>query len=194
VSRAALIEDLRRKAAEDSEALWRDAKAEAEKCRLEAAREIEDRRARDSAQGAVTVRRLEEAAASRAQREAREILAKAATALAERLRGHARAELGRFRQEGADGLFEALATELPHRQWQRVSVNPADQQLARARFPQAEIVCNAGIAGGMVVEAEEGRIRVTNTLEARLETAWPDILPGLVEGILAETPDHRTAA
>lgn len=194
MSRVALIEDLRRKAAEDSEALWRDAKAEAEKYRLEAAREIEDRRSGDSARRAATARRLEEAAASLAQREAREILAKAATALADRLRALARAELERIRQQGADDLFEALASELPDRQWQRVHVNPADQQRARARFPRADVVCDAGIAGGMAVEAEDGRIRVSNTLEARLETAWPDILPGLVEGILAETADHRTAA
>lgn len=194
MSRAALIEELRRKAAEDSQALWRDAKAEAENCRLDAAREIEDRRSAVAAQAAATARRLEEAATAEAQRKVREMLAKAATALADRLHGLARVELARFREEGAGGLFEALASELPHRSWERVRVNPADLELARGIFPQAEVVCDAGIAGGMEAQAEAGRIRVSNTLETRLESAWPDILPGLVAEIFTEGPDHQPPA
>ena len=41
MSRAALIESLRSKAAEDAEAVWREAKAGAEKYRLEMAQALE---------------------------------------------------------------------------------------------------------------------------------------------------------
>jgi vacuolar-type H+-ATPase subunit E/Vma4 len=194
VSRAALIDDLRRKAAEDAEAVWRDAKAEAEKARLDAARQIEEQRASVAAEGAATARQLEEAATAEAERKAREIRMTASAALADRLRGLAGAELERIRQEGAARLFAALASELPVFRWERVRVHPADQQIAHAQFPEAEIECDAGIAGGMAVETEEGRIRVSNTLETRLETAWPDILPGLFADILEESPDHRPVA
>jgi vacuolar-type H+-ATPase subunit E/Vma4 len=194
VSRAALIEDLRQKAAEDAEAVWRDAKSDAEKAKLDAARQIEEQRTSVSAEAAATARRLEEAAIAAADRKAREVLMTAAASLAERLRGLARAELARLRDEGAEALFAALAAELPPRRWQRVRVNPADLQFARTQFPKAEIESDASIAGGMAVEAEEGRIRVSNTLETRLDTAWPDILPGLVAGILQEYPGHRPPA
>ena len=194
MSRAALIEDLRRKAAEDAEAVWRDAKAEAEKARLDAAREIEEQRTSVAAEVAATARRLEEAGTAEAERNAREIRMTAATTLANRLHGLARAELASFRQQGAERLFAALSAELPPVPWQRVRVSPADQPLARARFPEAVVECDASIAGGMAVEAEEGRIRVGNTLETRLESAWPDILPGLVADILEESPGHRPAA
>jgi vacuolar-type H+-ATPase subunit E/Vma4 len=194
VSRAALIEELRRKAVEDSEALWRDARAEAGNCRLEAAREIEDRRSAVAAQAAATALRLEEAAAAGAQREVREMLARATSALADRLHGLARVELARLHHAGAGGSFEALAAELPHRTWERVCVGPADLEVARRMFPQAEIVCDARIAGGMEAQDEAGRIRVSNTLETRLESAWPDILPGLVAEILTEGSSHQPVA
>jgi len=194
VSRAALLDDLRRKAAEDAEAVWRDAKAQAEKARFDAAREIEEQRTSVSAEVAAAARRVEEAATAEAERKAREIHVTAATALADRLHGLARAELGRFREQGAERLFAALVAELPPLRWQRVRVNPADQQLAHAQFPEARVECDASIAGGMAVEAEEGRIRVSNTLETRLDTAWPDILPGLIAGILQESPGHRPPA
>ncbi|MGB5105018.1 MAG: V-type ATP synthase subunit E family protein, partial [Steroidobacteraceae bacterium] len=139
-------------------------------------------------------RRLEEAAGAEAARRSREILAAATRTLADRLQVIARAALERLRQDAADGLFEALAAELPPRQWQLVRVNPADEQRARVLFPQAEIVGDAGISGGMTVEAEGGRIRVSNTLETRLDAAWPDVVPGLVAGILAENSDDRAAA
>jgi vacuolar-type H+-ATPase subunit E/Vma4 len=46
----------------------------------------------------------------------------------------------------------------------------------------------------MEVEAEAGRIRVSNTLEARLATAWPDVLPGLIAKVLAESSSHQPVA
>lgn len=194
MSRAALIEDLRRKAAEDAEAVWREARAEAERCRLDADRQVEEQRTVLAKQVAAAARQLEEAANVEAARKSRELLAAASAELGDRLHRLARAGLGRLREEGADRLFAALAAELPRRSWERVRVNPADRHRAQAWAPQAEVVCDAGVAGGLEVEAEEGRIRVSNTLDTRLDTAWPDILPGLVAGILAEHPNDRPAA
>jgi vacuolar-type H+-ATPase subunit E/Vma4 len=192
VSRAALIEDLRRKAVEDTEAVWREARAEAERCRLDAERQVEEQRKVLAKKVAAAARQFEEAANFEAARKSRELLAAASAELAERLHRLARTGLGRLREEGADGLFAALAAELPRRSWERV--NPADRHRAQAWASQADVVCDAGVAGGLEVEAEEGRIRVSNTLDTRLDTAWPDILPGLVAGILAEYPDDRPAA
>ena len=194
MGRQALIEDLRRKAAADAEAVWRSARAEAEQWRLDAAREIEARRVEKTREAAEAARRQEEAALADAERRSREVRATTTAALAERLHGIARDVLRGLGQEGGRHLFQSLADELPPREWQSVHVGPQDLVFARERFPRAQIVCDDSISGGLAVAAEEGRILVRNTLEARLRAAWPDLLPGLVAEVLRESGDRGTAA
>jgi len=194
VSRAGLIQTLQQGAAEDTAALWRDARAEADKLRLEAAREIDAERLATAQQVAATGQRIEQAATAAAEREARDIRMSAAIALAERLHGLALAELPKLRAQNPERLFSALAAELPTLAWQKVRVNPADETLARQHFPQARVECDAQISGGMETEVEGGRIRVNNTLEARLETVWPELLSGLIATILPEASDHQSPA
>ena len=194
MSRAALIESLQRQAAEDAEAVWREAKADVEKYRHELAQALEQQRKHGQQASADTARRLDEAATVEAQRRAREISMNAAIALAGRLRRLAIAELERSPIEDAEQFFVALARELPAHAWQTVRVNPSDQDRARRNFPGGDVVCDNAIAGGMEVEAEAGRIRVSNTLETRLATAWPDVLPGLIAKVLAESSSHQPVA
>jgi len=100
----------------------------------------------------------------------------------------------RLRKAGAEAGFAALAAELPASEWRRLRVNPADESAARRLFPMAEVEGEPTIAGGLRAEADGGRIAVDNSLEARLETAWPDLLPGLIRSIDTESSDHRPAA
>ena len=65
-----------------------------------------------------------------------------------------------------------------------MSVNPEDRTAARSLFPQAEVIADATIAGGL--DVEDGPVRISNTLQSRLESAWPEILPGLMKEILEE--------
>lgn len=185
----ALIDALRKSAEQKAAAIWRDARAAAEQCKADAAAAAEAQRAQTRQEIAAHEREL--ADAGEGEGKARKIRMAVTTALAERLYRLAHEVLPRFRNEEYEALFAALAGELPSRSWQRVSVNPADESLARARFSQAQIVCDEAIVGGMEVQAENGRIRISNTLETRLATAWPDILPGLVHAILQEFSDHR---
>lgn len=194
MSRAALIEALRRKAAGDAAAIWQKAEADAENRKREAARSVEERRTVLLQQVETQRKRLEDAETAAAERKARELRVTAEVSLAQRLYRLALVSLQGLRQESPQRLFAALTAELPSRSWQRVRVNPADEVLARAHFPQAEVVCDEAIIGGMEVEADDGRIRVSNTLEARLQSAWPDILPDLIASVLAESSDHRPAA
>jgi vacuolar-type H+-ATPase subunit E/Vma4 len=190
MSREALIDSLRAKAAEDAEAIWRDARADAEKCRREMAQSLERRREERQQAAAAVARRLDDEAA---QHRAREMRMNAAIMLADRLQQVARSELPALRGDAPEQLFAALANELPDREWQRVTVNRADRDIARQRFPRAEIVCDEAVTGGMEVEAEQGRIRISNTLETRLATAWPDILPALIQDVLAQSHGHQPA-
>ena len=194
MSRAGLIQTLRQGAAEEQAALWNDARGEADRVRLEAAAEIDAQRRAAEAQTAATVRRIEQEATGTAEREARDLRMSARIALAEKLKALAIAELPNLRTQNPEELFVALTAELPAYAWRKVRVNPADEAYARTRFPQAQIECDARISGGMEAEAEGGRIRVNNTLDARLETAWPELLSDLIAAILPETSDHESSA
>jgi vacuolar-type H+-ATPase subunit E/Vma4 len=192
VSRAGLIQTLQQGATEETAALWGDARAEADKLRLEAAREIDAERLATAQQVAATAQRIEQAETAAAEREARDIRMSARIALAERLHGLALAELPNLRAQNPERLFSALAAELPALAWQKVRVNPADESLAREHFPQAHVERDTQISGGMETEAEGGRIRVNNTLEARLETVWPELLSRLIVTILPEASNDQS--
>lgn len=193
MGREALIKSLRSRAAEDVDALWRDVRARADGHRLELAQALEQQRSRDAQAAAALARRLEDAATLEARQRAREIRAQAALGLADRLYRLAVAELSAQHDSGGSDLFRALARELPARDWQRVRTNPADRELAHEQFPHAEVVCDANIRGGLEAEADGARIRVSNTLETRLATAWPDVLPDLIRDLLPDAHDQRTA-
>ena len=194
MSRAGLLQRLQQGAAEDTAGLWSDAKAEADKLRLEAHREIDAGRLATEKQSAATAQRIEQTAVAAAEHEAQDIRMSAAIALAARLHGLAVAELPHLRAQNPERLFSALAAELPARAWQRVRVNPADEALARQHFPQAQVVCDPQISGGIETEAEDSRIRVSNTLEARLEALWPELLSGLITALFPEASSHQPPA
>jgi len=194
VSRAGLIQRLQQGAAEETAALWKDARAEADQLRQEAAREIDAERLATAQQAAATVQRIEQEATAAAEREARDIRMSARIALAERLHGLALTELPNLRAQDPERLFNALAAELPLVEWQKVKVNPADETLARQCFPQTQVECDTHISGGMETEAEDGRIHVNNTLEARLGTAWPELLSDLIATILREASNDESPA
>jgi vacuolar-type H+-ATPase subunit E/Vma4 len=194
MGREALLESLRTTAVEDREAVWRDARAAADKYRGELGQAAEAERARVAQSAAEASHRLARDAVGEARRRAREQRANAARQLAERCRGLAQEELPRLRVQGDAALFRALADELPALRWTRVQVNPADLDPARQCYPQSEVVADAGISGGLAVETEGGRIRVSNTLDTRLGVAWPDLIPILVGKLLPEAGDEPPAA
>jgi vacuolar-type H+-ATPase subunit E/Vma4 len=194
MARSVLIESLRSQAARDVQAVGEAARAEAERLRVDLAAALQQERINLDLAAAAEVRRLETEGATAAEHRARELRAGAAVRLAERLLALARAELPQLRGGAPARLFEALARELPLRRWQRVRVNPADVELAARQFPDAAVDVDPAISGGMELECEDGRIRVSNTLETRLAIAWADLLPRLIAQTTAESRPHGTAA
>ena len=194
MGRSALIESLRAKAAHDAEAARDAARREAEEHRKQLAAALEARR-EELAQAAETVARGDAAQCLAAARhEARALRMSAVVDLATRLHELAAAELATLGREGGEALFAALADELPERDWQRIRVNPSQAKTARDRFPDAAIEPDESVSGGLEAAAEDGRLHVDNTLEARLEAAWPELAPGLVAEALAERESDGTAA
>jgi vacuolar-type H+-ATPase subunit E/Vma4 len=194
MGRSALIESLRAKAAQDAEAARDAARREAEEHRTQLAAALEARR-EELAQAAEAIARGDAAQSLAAARhEARALRMSAVVDLATRLRELAATELAALGREGGEALFAALADELPERDWQRIRVNPAQAKIAKRRFPDAAIEPDESVSGGLEATAEEGRLHVDNTLEARLEAAWPDLAPGLIAEALAERESDGIAA
>jgi V/A-type H+-transporting ATPase subunit E len=67
---------------------------------------------------------------------------------------------------------------------QRASrVNPADTDIAKRSFPEADIIADQNITGGMTVLLGNGEVQVSNTFEKRLEKAWEEIAPLIIKDI-----------
>lgn len=181
-----LISSLRQEADDKAEKFWREARAEVEQARTEAAAGLERIRAEQARRQASAVREATLHVLSEAEKTARHMRLATLGELSERLSRLAAALLPQFREQDYGELFEALVRELPPYAWETVRVNPEDAAMAGHYFPGAKIVPDIRISGGMEVDGDGGRIRIVNTLEKRLERGWPELLPVLIEEIYRE--------
>ncbi len=192
MSHQALIEELRRQAAAEKQAIWQAVEAEAAAYRAAAEqRWAGERAALEEEQRAASAARAR-AIRLAAEQEGRQVKAQAEMALAERLYQLARRVMPVLQDEVRGEMFVRLARELPARPWTRVHVNPSDLAWAREFFPQAEVVADGDITGGVEALDRQGGLRVINTLEKRLERGWPLILPAIFAE-LGRLADDRPA-
>lgn len=113
--------------------------------------------------------------------------------LSSRLYSLAASSLHMLRIQGYGDIFHRLVLELPSHVWRNVRINPEDSGLAQKFFPDAEIIPDSNVTGGMEVEAEGGGVRIINTLEKRVERAWPLMLPLLMNDIHRKVTENGTA-
>lgn len=131
---------------------------------------------------AASGKRTEEAL-SEAAKKARLINIAEDLRLAERLYRISHASLHRLRNPDYQTSFRIMAEELPPLDWKTIRVNPEDAVIAREHFPEARIITDDSISGGMDVVTDDDKIRVINTLEKRLEHAWWEILPHILKDL-----------
>ncbi len=175
-----LMNALRDKGEEKAATLWLHVEAEAQRLRAEAANrveatKVEQARAQVRAQASLTKGiRME------AERTERHMWSAAKSQLAERCYQLARQSLADLRNPENDRVLRALADELPEEAWEEVRVHPVDRDRAVRLFPGARVLTDPDISGGLEVVGRKGRLRVRNTLDKRLERAWPDLLPAIL--------------
>ncbi|MGD1074833.1 MAG: V-type ATP synthase subunit E [Thermodesulfovibrionales bacterium] len=187
-----LIESLRQDADKRIESVWQDAEAEAEKIKAELSRKIELMREETVRALSSEGRNILMHALSEADKQARICRLSAEKRLSDRFFLTASSSLSRLRNARYRDVFKAIAGELPPLSWQTVSVNPEDVGIAREIFPNAEIIQDAGITGGLAAVAEGAKIRIINTFEARLGRAWDDLLPELIKDVYRVGSDNAT--
>jgi len=183
-----LLEKLRREGDDQAESFRRAAELEATELRAAAAdrlRELEaayDLRCRQLCEG------NRRDIMAEAEHTAALTCLRAEARLAARLRQRAAAQLPALRiRLGAD-LLGKLAAELPEEEWREVRVHPDDVAMAAHRFPGAAVSPDSTISGGLVAVSGDGTLEVVNTLETRLERAWPDLLPQIMDDVRRERP------
>jgi vacuolar-type H+-ATPase subunit E/Vma4 len=176
-----LIGSLRAAGDEKLKTIRTEAEQEAVRIRTDAARRIEALQEERTRKHAAEVAKQSEALMAEANRTVRVIGLRAERALADRLYGVARASLPALRNVGYRDVFTGFARELPKFTWKTVRVNPGDVAQAREQFPEAEVLADPGIIGGLEAASDGDRVRVVNTFEKRLERMWEEILPDIMK-------------
>src|SRR5512143_469660 len=146
-----LIDSLKQAADGRVRHLWSDAEAEAAKIRVDAGSRLELLREESAKKQAASATDLVNRALSEAKSRARIQRLSAEKEMSGRLYETAKALLPSLRNHSSEAVFMALVQELPPGTWQTVRVHPADVDLAKKYFPQAEILADARINGGMEV-------------------------------------------
>jgi V/A-type H+-transporting ATPase subunit E len=183
MSQRELLAALRQEGEDRIAALWQEAEKEVEALRAENAAKLEaleaGRRGALAEEKEAISRPIFAKAAATEQR----LTLVAEERVAQRLRTLAEEHLPRLCSDPYDETFAALVAELPAASWARVTLHPDDRERGASFFPGALLRPDPAIRGGVEVETDEGRIRVVNTLDKRLERAWPEILPVLMKEV-----------
>ena len=173
--------------------LWAEAESEVAARRQVLAAELDRQRQQadeEARQAALAVTRA-------AQTTSRQILRRcrlqAEAALAERLRLLAGQLLAEMADAERERLWRGCVAELPQASWQALRVAPADVERARRDFPQAEVLTDHLLLGGVVAATAAERIVVDNSLAGRLGRAWPELLPELIAMLAREANGHDPA-
>ena len=171
---------LRREGEEKAREIWRAVENEADRLRRETAAVLDLQQQAGKVRLTTEISDIFVTARSGARKKAQYCRAIAEHDLSVRLKLLAVQLLEKLALQGGEDLFSALADEIPKHDWCKVMVHPRDLNLAKGRFPTAEIETMEQISGGLKVENLEGRIVVINSLEKRIEHLWPELLPEMM--------------
>lgn len=178
-----LIDALLREGEEKIIEVRRNAEAEVEKIRSEKEARIAGLRSEYAG-----ILNSETAAATdsmlhKAEEETRAIRLNAEAQLSGRMKRLAMSMTGGLRDEKYKDIFSSLLRELPSCKWEIVRVNPLDERLAKEYLPEAIITVDDNITGGLEVSDSSGRVSVRNTFDIRLDMAWEELLPDMMEEV-----------
>ncbi len=178
-----LIESLRHEGVMKTVKVRQETEAEIALIQSERARNIQQLQERFHEHYRLIAREQSHDILDRAHHEARRILLSAEHSLSHRIYTLACSLLPRLRDSGYEKIFNDLAGELPQDSWSVIRVNPADKELAKRLFPDADIISDRTISGGLAALSDNGKIQVNNTFEKRLERAWIYLVPEIMKDV-----------
>ena len=175
-----LLGSLKKNKQKQIDAIWQEAKNEAESIRNQVAEAIAAITKKHAEQLSSACQKSRRAIFSEAEVTTRKKKLLAYQALEEALRYAAIKQLPTLRGKNYDKVFAELVAELPERTWEEIRVNPGDLDLAADFFAADIIQPDPAVSGGLSAMTDEGRIIVENTFEKRLERIWHRILPAIM--------------
>ena len=178
-----LLGSLKKNRQKQIDAIWQEANSEAESLWKQVDEAIADITKNHAEQLASACQRSMRSIFSETEIKTRKKKLFAYQAMEQALRNVAYRQLPALRGKDYDAIFAQLVSELPERDWEKVIVNPADLDLAKAFFSADIIVSDPAVSGGLVAITEEGKITVDNSFEKRLERKWHQILPAIITKI-----------
>lgn len=187
MGRRELLEALQREGQETMTAITARGAAEEERLRSAAEERREELLREHEQQRELLCSERKRTIMAGASREASLIRLRAEHLLSLRLHERARSCLRQLHGDARERIFSALAAELPPLPWHTIRVAPDDTALASAQFPEATIIPDETVPGGLKALTTDGSLTVDNTLETRLERIWPDLLPDLVSELRGRT-------
>jgi len=186
-----LIESLRKGGDDKIRLLWKEAESEADAIRADTVRKVAETREKHEKRLAAAADEAQGNVLSEAESEARALRLRAERTLAERFFSLALSQLKELRNDNYGNVFTMLAGEIPGLQWEKIRVSQQDSETAQHLFPESHIESDTGISGGLEAVSNDGKIRIINTFEKRLERAWEGILPLLIKDLYRESVTHE---
>ncbi len=178
-----LIESLRHEGEMKTQKMRQETEAEIELMQSGRSTKIQQIKERFHEQYRALARKQSDDILDRAQSEARRLRLSAEQSLSHRLYTLSCSLLPQLRHNGHEKIFNDLAGELPQYAWTVIRVNPEDRELAGTVFPDADIISDGTISGGLVATSDNGKIQIDNTFEKRLERAWTFLLHEIMKDI-----------
>lgn len=180
-----LVTALKQKEEAKVESVWNAAREEAKKIEKDTALRLDEIQGQAASAEALKNKSAQKSILAKAHQKASDMRALARQKLTDDIEKSGLKILPLLREDNYQKLFVILAKELPAIAWEKVRVNPADEFLAKRFFPDEAIVCDSTIVGGLEVSSNDGRLRIVNTLEKRLERGWSSILPSILKELMA---------
>jgi vacuolar-type H+-ATPase subunit E/Vma4 len=187
-----LITHLRKEGEEKIQQLWLEAESKAEDIRKVAFKNAEDVRNEHRKKQTRSAGKQAESVIFDADKTAGKIRLTAQKDLADRMFNLARSVLKELRDAKYEEIFTGLAGEIPGSDWSEIRVHPDDTRLAGRYFPDAAILAESSMTGGLEALGNDGKTRIINTFEKRLEKVWDDMLPLLMKDIKKELAGRET--
>ena len=179
-----LVTALKQKEEAKVESVWKVAREEAKKIEKDTALRLDEIQSQAASAGALKDKSSQKSILAKAHQKASDMRALAMQKLADDIENIGLKILPLLREDNYEKLFIILTKELPTIAWEEIRVNPADELLAKRFFPDETIVCDSTIVGGLEVSSNDGRLRIVNTLEKRLEKGWGSILPSIINELM----------
>ncbi|MDY6779738.1 MAG: V-type ATP synthase subunit E [Halobacteria archaeon] len=183
----ARAEEIREEAEEEAERIVSEAEEEAERIEKDAEEEVENE-----------IQSRREQTLSSAKLEARKMKSRAEKDLLDDLKEDVEervAQLDEGREDLTERLLESAVDELGS-DTGKVYSSERDEETVKdllASVDGFEYGGNEEMLGGVIVEAEDGEVRINNTFDSVLETVWNDRLKEISSRLFGETEEATSA-